>query len=114
MRAFTIAAAVGLMCTLFERCPGGKRPEQMTKSGGLCLLFVVSLHWQKINDLSISKLKSDQYHGGIYSSGHLCQEDTSLLKTPIFSPNLVIYVKCNICNQDTFYVRAAILSPKVT
>jgi hypothetical protein len=34
-------------------------------------------------------------------SGHLCQEDTFLLRTPMFSPKLVISIQCDLHNQDT-------------
>jgi hypothetical protein len=41
-----------------------------------------------------------------------CQEDTSLLRTPTFSPTLVISIHIDLCDRDTSQFRTAVVSPK--
>jgi hypothetical protein len=51
-------------------------------------------------------------YSGTSLSGHLCQEDTSLLRTPMSSPLLVISIHVDLRNQDTSQLRTALVSPK--
>jgi hypothetical protein len=46
------------------------------------------------------------------NSEHLCQEDTSLLRTPKFSPKLVISIHFDLYDQDTTQLRITFVSPK--
>jgi hypothetical protein len=57
------------------------------------------------------KAKQTKY-SGTYLSRHLCQVDTSLLRTPIFSPTLVNFHSFDIRNPDTSKLGTTILSPK--
>jgi hypothetical protein len=44
--------------------------------------------------------------------GHLTQEDTFLLRTPNFSPKLVISIKFDLRNQNTSLLKTSNVGPK--
>jgi hypothetical protein len=52
-------------------------------------------------------LGENVHYSGTSLSGHLCQEDTSLLRTQNFSPKLVISIQFDLCNWDTPQLRTA-------
>jgi hypothetical protein len=45
-------------------------------------------------------------------SRHLSQQDTTLLRTPTFSPKMVISIHFYLCNQDTSQLRTAAVSAR--
>jgi hypothetical protein len=52
-------------------------------------------------------------YSGTSLNGHLCQEDATL-RTPKFSPKMVISIHFDHCKQDTSQLRTAAVSSKVS
>jgi hypothetical protein len=74
-------------------------------------LFYETFKYMYMGQFPLNNFINSEYSGPSLS-GHLCQQDTSVLRTPMFSPKFVISIHFDLCNQDTSQLRTAVISPK--